>query len=203
MSILSAAVIGLGQAGSRFDEEPRPAIWSHTGAYLAAGNRYRLAGGADLDAGNRNRFAARCPEAQVFGDAREMVAKLQPDVVSLCTPPAGRADFAESLLDAHRPKVLICEKPLELSDQNRRRLVAACDKAEVSLLVNYNRRYSSAYRTARQFISDGRLGEITSITVLAPNRVWSIGSHALNLLLFLAGEKPEGWQALHLPYLDE
>lgn len=110
--MLSAAVIGLGQAGSSFDEEPRPVTWSHAGAYLAVADRYQLAGGAGINKDNRNRFAARCPHAAVFAHGAEMVAEVKPDVVSVCTPPAGRADVVEGLLAAHRPKGLICEKPL-------------------------------------------------------------------------------------------
>ena len=202
-ALLSAAVVGLGQAGSRFDEEPRPAVWSHVGAYLAAAERYRLAGGADIDQGNRERFAARCPGAEVFTDPRDMVSHLKPDVVSVCTPPAGRAGLVEGLLEAHRPRVLICEKPLERDGARRRHLVAACARAAVPLLVNYNRRYDSLYREARRAIVEDRLGTVTAITVIAPNRLWSMGSHAVDLLLYLAGAAPERWRVLPLPALDE
>lgn len=202
-SILTAAVIGLGQAGSRFDEEPRPAIWSHTGAYLALPKLFRLAAGADIDDGNRRRFADRCPQAEVFDDAATLFERIAPDVVSICTPPRGRADLVEALVSVHRPRALICEKPLEIDAAGRQRLVEACANAGVKLLVNYNRRYASVFRKAREAILDGRLGALTSITVTAPNRLWSVGSHAVNLLLYLAGETPEDWHAFPLPSLDE
>ncbi|MEE9250335.1 MAG: Gfo/Idh/MocA family oxidoreductase [Alphaproteobacteria bacterium] len=201
--MLSAAVVGLGQAGSRFDEEPRPVIWSHAGAYLAAADRYRLAGGADISAENRQCFIARCPEVTVFADGADMAAELKPDVISICTPPAGRADLVERILAAHRPKALICEKPLELDSERRCRLTEACKRSGVPLLVNYNRRYATIYRKTREAIVGGLLGKVTAITVSAPNRLWSVGSHAVNLLLYLAGETPERWKALHLPGLDE
>lgn len=201
--MLSAAVVGLGQAGSRFDEEPRPAVWSHAGAYLAAADRYRLAAGADVEAANRDRFAARCPGARVFADGAQMMAEARPDVVSVCTPPAGRAELVDALLAAHRPKVLICEKPLEVDADERRRLVDACATAGVLLVVNYNRRFATVYRKAREAIATGRVGQVTSITVIAPNRIWSVGSHAVDLLLYLAGETPAAWRALPLPALVE
>ena len=200
---LSAAVIGLGQVGSRFDEEPRPGAWSHTGAYLAQSERFELLGGADIHKGNRERFAARCPDARVFADPRDMVKQVRPDVLSLCTPPEGRADLVGDLLNVHRPRILISEKPLEREPAHRHRLVDACADAGVPLLVNYNRRYAGIYRKVREEVAAGRLGRLTSITVTAPNRLWSIGSHAVNLLLFFAGETPMACRTLPLPGLDE
>lgn len=201
--MLSAAVVGLGQAGSRFDEEPRPAVYSHAGAYLAAADRYRLAAGADVEAEGRERFRARCPAARVFADGAEMMAEVRPDVLSVCTPPAGRADLVARLLAAHRPRVLICEKPLETDGAARRALIAACAEAGVPLLVNYNRRYATVYRKARAALAAGELGTVTAITVVVANRLWSMGSHAVNLLLYLAGETPAAWRTLPLPAFAE
>lgn len=203
MSKLRAAVIGLGQAGSRFDEEPRPAVWSHVGAYLALAGHYELAGGADGRADRRERFQRRCPGLPAYGDEVELLTATRPDVVSICTPHQGRGQLVERLLAAHRPKALICEKPLETDAARREKLVALCREAGVPLLVHYNRRYLTAYRHAKTVAAEGRLGRLTSITVAAPNRLWSIGSHALNTLLFLAGQAPAAWTALPLPGLAE
>ena len=201
--MLSAAVIGLGQVGSRFDEEPRPGNWSHTGAYVGARDRFRLVAGADIDAENRDRFSVRCPDAAVSDDWRVVAESLRPDVVSICTPPEGRADLVEGLLAVHRPKVLICEKPLELEATRRQRLVNVCTEAGVPLLVNYNRRYATVYRRAREAVAADRLGRLTSITVTTPNRLWSVGSHAVNLLFYFSGGPPESRRILPLPALDE
>ena len=203
MALLTAAVIGLGQAGSRFDEEPRKAVWSHVGAYLASADLYRLTGGADVNGGNRERFATRCPDVPVFADPVEMMTAIRPDVVSLCTPPGGRAALVEAMLAAHRPRILVCEKPMEIGAEERRRLVETCGQAGVALLVHYNRRYAEIFRRARALVAEGALGTLTSATILAPNRLWSIGSHAVNLLLYLTGETPEAMTSLELPALAE
>ena len=200
--VLTAAIVGLGRVGSRFDEEPVLGVWSHAGAYLAS-RRYRVAGAADLVAANRDSFAARCPDARLFTDAPEMMRDIRPDVVSLCTPPKGRADLVERLLAAHCPKALIAEKPLETNRAARLRLIEACARSQVPLLVNYNRRYGRVYREVRDSVAAGLVGTVTSITVTAPPRLWTIGSHAIDLLLFFAGSPPEDWRALPLPALDE
>jgi predicted dehydrogenase len=202
-SVLRAAIVGLGQVASRFDEEPRPAVWSHAGAYLALPDDYLLAAGADPSADQRARFQQRCPTAKLFADPVTMLADIRPEVVSVCTPPTGRAELIERLLDSWHPRVMLCEKPLELTDTGRRSIVARCAAGNIKLLVNYVRRYQSTYRQARQSIADGRIGRVVSVTVRAPNRLWSIGSHAVNLLVFLAGETPTSWTVAPLPALEE
>lgn len=201
--LLKAAVIGLGKAGSMFDEEPRPSVWSHTGAFLALQDEYQVVGGADTLPEAVEKFRRRCPDALASDDMLAMIAATKPDVVSVSTPPRDRAQLVEKLLSVHRPKVIICEKALELDAQARHRLISICQQAGTHLLVHYNRRYHEIYRKAHDAIASGQLGRLTSITVHAPNRLWSIGSHAINLLLFLAGQGPAAWSALTLPMLKE
>ena len=143
MTMLLAAVIGLGQVGSRFDEEQREAVWSHAGAYLALPAKFGLVAGADIDSGNRERFSNRAPAAALFEDGVMLMSETKPDVVSICTPPQGRADLIETLIEAHQPRALICEKPMEVTNSARNRIIAICADARVGLLVNYNRRYAS------------------------------------------------------------
>ena len=203
MTVLSSAVIGLGQAGSRFDEENRPVVWSHAGAYLALPDDYKLVAGADPDAANRNLFAARAAAAAVYPDGARLGAECRPDVVSVCTPPDGRADVVDALLRAHQPRALICEKPLALNPGDRRRIIDRCAAAETLLVVNYNRRYDSCYRRAKAAVVDGQIGDLVSVAVSSPNRLWSIGSHAIDLLVYFAGDVIEDWTALPLGHLYE
>lgn len=203
MTILSAAVIGLGQAGSRFDEEPRGTVWSHAGAYLALPEVFQLVAGADIDAENRARFARRVPDAALYENGARLMAEVRPDVVSICTPPNGRAELVTALLDAHRPRALICEKPLEVCTEDRQRIVARCASENIPLIVNYNRRYASPYRVACDAIRSGEIGDLVAVTVASPNRLWSIGSHAVNLLTYLADDRVVDWAAMPISSLEE
>jgi predicted dehydrogenase len=203
-SRLRASVVGLGRAGSRFDEEPRGAVWSHVGAYLAANDLYELAGASDPDAHSREAFSARCPGVPCFSSAAEMCATVRPDVVSITTPIGVREEVFDEVLDiAAAPRAIICEKPLATDAATRWRCVEKCRRRGVSLLVHYNRRYASIYQRMSTSIGEGLVGKVTSITVRMPNRLWSIGSHALDLLLYLAAEQPSHWRALELPNLRQ
>ncbi len=203
MTVLTAAIVGLGQVGSRFDDEPRGAVWSHAGAYLALADRFSLTGGADLDTGNLEHFSARVPTADIFDSGADMVRTCRPDVLSVCTPPAARADLIEELIDLHKPAALICEKPMDLGKESRQRIVDCCAAANVLLIVNYNRRFASGYRNAREAVEQGRIGDLVSVTVTSPNRLWSIGTHAANLLLYFGGDAIDSVVAMPIESLYE
>lgn len=203
MTRLRAAVVGLGQVGSRFDEEPRSAIWSHAGAYLAQSELFELVAGVDPNQDQRDRFARRCPAARVFPDVRTMLGETTPDVVSICTPGQGRAALVDEVFSAHTPRAIICEKPLEVTPEARAALVASCASRETHLFVDYTRRYEHVYRAAKAALDDGRVGSLVSLTVRAPNRLWTIGCHALDVMLYLAGREATSIYVLPRPSLAE
>jgi len=200
---LRAAVIGLGKAGSRFDEEPRGVIWSHVGAYLALPDTFELVAGVDPNEENRAQFLAQCPTVGAYRQVRELKA-LEIDVFSIATPHDIRLEIFEEIFSRDQlPKSIICEKPLAINAETRNRLVSLCEANGVNLLVNYNRRYTEVYQKFESMLSQKVIGDLLSITLRVPNRVWSVGSHAVDLLLYLVGEAPEEWKSLILPRLNE
>ena len=200
---LRAAVIGLGKAGSRFDEEPRGVIWSHVGAYLALPETFELVAGVDPNEENRAQFLARCPTVGAYRQVRELKA-LEIDVISIATPHDIRLEIFEEIFSRDQlPKTIVCEKPLAINAETRNRLVSLCEANGVNLLVNYNRRYTEIYRKFANMLSQKAIGDLMSITLRVPNRIWSVGSHAVDLLLYLVDEAPEEWKSLALPLLNE
>ncbi|MDH4186996.1 MAG: hypothetical protein OEV08_08355, partial [Nitrospira sp.] len=68
-----AGIIGLGQIGNLFDEDPRrKEIWTHTGAYLAMPNVV-LAAGADPDEHRLRRFLYRRVTANAYRNYQSML----------------------------------------------------------------------------------------------------------------------------------
>ncbi len=94
---LRTAVIGAGLMG-RWHAE---AIRSAGGLAVAVVDR-------DLDSARR--LAARFPRCAAFGSAGEMLARIAPDVVHVCTPAHTHRDIAEGCAEAGAH--LIVEKPL-------------------------------------------------------------------------------------------
>ncbi len=198
-----AAVIGVGRVGSRFDEErERKAVWSHVGAYLALPNSFRLAGVCEIDSENAARFRARCPDVPVFGEIRDLVHAVKPDVVSICTPMAGHAPALMTALEAGPPRAAWCEKPLADQLGVARVMVADCEARRIPLLVSHVRRWHPLWRRFKAVVDEGLIGSLQSLRVAMPNRLWSIGSHAIDLLSWLGGEIRRA-RGLKLPRLEQ
>lgn len=184
----NAAIVGLGQVGSRFDAEPgRKAVWSHAGAYLARPDLYRLAGACEVDAANIAAFSLRCAAVPVFPDLGEMLASAKPEVVSVCTPAQTHAQIVRRIAQDPNVRAIWCEKPLDADLEAARDMVAACAASGKRLVVSYVRRWHPVWVQARARIDAGAVGRVRSVRIALPNRVLSMGSHAIDLISFLGG----------------
>lgn len=202
-SRLRAAVIGLGQAGSRFDEEPgRKVVWSHVGAYLALADRVAIAGAVEIAPANAAAFRTRCPEVPLHTDIGRMIADCRPQLASICTPVDSHGEVLFRLLECKDLRLVWCEKPLSSRFDEARRMVEACQARGVKLMVSYNRHWLPVWRTVQMRIREGTIGTLRSARVAFPNRLFSIGSHAVDLALMLGGPV-ENLAVLRLPGLEE
>jgi predicted dehydrogenase len=200
---LRAAVIGLGQVGWRFDQETgRGSVWTHIGAYLALAAEFDVVGAYDLSANARQAFAARHQSIRVFSEMRQMIEETLPDVVSICTPNAAHRMTLDAVLAAHRPRAIWCEKPLAISLADGKAMVNACERAQAILVVSHVRRWSPLWRRFKQRIESGEVGALCCLRVAMPNRFWSVGSHAADLLLWLGGPAVAA-AAMPIPALEE
>ena len=144
MPTIRAAVIGAGAIGAKLDETACAALpLTHAGGYRATG--FELIGLVDTDA-NARAMAARW-DAPVYSTINQMMALPMPDVISVATPVAGRAELLLEVLNA-APRVVIAEKPLAETVGQSRQIVEAFRSARVPLLVNYSRRYTPLWRSA-------------------------------------------------------
>lgn len=185
---LRAVVIGLGQVGWRFDEEVgRRSVWTHVGAYQASAAEYDLVGVCDVSPHARQAFASRHPNVQVFPEVEAMVRESAPDVVSICTFNQAHRMTLDAVLAAGRPRAVWCEKPLAISLADGEAMVGACERAGSILVVSHVRRWSPLWQSFKRRIDAGAVGTLRSLRVVMPNRLWSVGSHAVDLLLWLGG----------------
>lgn len=200
---IGAVIVGLGQVGSRFDEEPRrTSVRSHAGAYLRLADRFVLVGAAEPAEANAALFRARCPAVPVTADVAELLAHCRPQVASICTPPQTHAEVLFKLLKCPELRLIWCEKPLATDYGEAGRMVEACRTRGVKLMVSYNRHWLPLWRRTRALIEEGAVGVVRSVRVALPNRLVTIGSHAVDLALMLGGPV-ESVTASALPALAE
>jgi predicted dehydrogenase len=140
------------------------------------------------------------PDAQGMSSLEELL-ELELDGVVIATPNGSHAEQAIACLGKGLP--VFCQKPLATNATDTQRVIAAAQKANVLLAVDYSYRHVQGMRALRERIGAGELGEINSIDLIfhnayGPNKQWcfdrsqagggcllDLGVHLIDLALWL------------------
>ncbi|MET8006829.1 Gfo/Idh/MocA family protein [Nonomuraea glycinis] len=153
--MVTLAVVGVGSRGTGY---ARHAVES---------GRARVVAVADPDASRRARFADAAP----YQDWRELAAlDRQADAVIIATQDRDHVEpavrFAELGYD------VLLEKPMAVSEDDCRRIVAAAERSGSIFAVCHVLRYTPYTRALKALLDAGRIGEIVSIQHLEPVGWW-------------------------------
>ncbi len=90
------------------------------------------------------------------------------DGVVICSPTDTHADYVEEA--ARAGKQIFCEKPLDLSLERVQEVLRIVEKAGVSLMLGFNRRFDPEFKKIRELVVNGSLGDpqIVKITSRDP-----------------------------------
>jgi predicted dehydrogenase len=202
MKRIEAALIGCGRIGFLLEGDPlRYKPCTHFGGAIAAGIKIKYA----VDA-NPQRLSAFIESAGIsaekaFPDHRKLFALHTPDLVIIATWTDSHHRIA---MDAARSGVrcIVLEKPVSSSLKQTRELLDLCEKNNVFLIVNHERRFDGRYRKVREMIQGGRIGAVRSVhaSILTgryrgksdPSEgggpLLHDGTHIVDMLRFLLGD---------------
>ena len=184
---LRAAIIGLGQIGNQFDDDPkRTAIWTHAGAYRSV-SAVELIAGADPDETRLHRFMKRRNVSAGYCDYQEMLQKESIDLLSICSPTELHYTMVLAGVQA-RVKAIFCEKPLASTVEQGMAMVEACRAAGIVLAVNHTRRWEAIYQQGKRLVDEGVIGRIESISGQYPGKVFTMGTHLFDLMRYYGGD---------------
>jgi predicted dehydrogenase len=117
-----------------------------------------LVGVCDTDA-DRAAAVGRDHGVPWFTDHRELLERVRPDVVHVCTPHNEHVPVAIDSLDAG--VAVLVEKPVGHTVAEAERLIAAARRRpEVKVGVCLQNRYNTAVRTVRALLESGELGAV-------------------------------------------
>jgi predicted dehydrogenase len=199
--MISSALIGCGRIGFLLEEDPlRRKPCTHLGGMTAA--KIHIAAASDPDAERRALFSKRAgiPESAVFYDYRDMLRSRVFDIVTIAVPTPLHSKVTIHAAESGA-KVIICEKPIAHTIPEAKRMIAACRKNGVHLIINHERRFDSRYRKVKELLDSGAIGRIVSIRGTIPARglshVWDEslgggpllhdGTHLIDIISFYAG----------------
>lgn len=91
-------------------------------------------------------------------DWKNLLERDDIDLIDINAPSNVHKEIA--IAAAQAGKHLYCEKPLALTLEDSREMLAAAEDAGVKHMVGFNYRYAPAVMLAKKLVEDGRLGEI-------------------------------------------
>ena len=152
----------------------------------------------DVDEGHRERFAARYPQARMYGHFDELLADDGVDAVVIATPVPTHYELAKQALEAG--KHVLVEKPPAMRGDEIDELVALAAERDLVLMPGHLLLYHPGVRKLKELIDAGELGEVLcvygnrqnlGIVRTNENALWSLGVHDLSVILYLLDEEPE------------
>ncbi len=191
---LRAGVIGLGWAGQQ-----------HLKGYAQTAG-VELVGLAGMESELLERLGDEYGIEHRFADWAELIANVDLDVVSVCTPPSLHAPIAIGALEAGVH--VLSEKPMALDAVSARQMVDAAKASGRILDVSFNHRRKAEVTAVKDLIDRGLLGRIyyakagwmrhsgipglgswfTRKATAGGGPMMDIGVHMLDMALHLMGE---------------
>lgn len=194
------ATLRVGVIGTGFGAQVQiPAFRAHPRAEVVAV--------ASATPGKAREAASRFEIPHAFDDYREMLAKVDLDLVSITSPPDTHHPM--SLAALARGRHVLCEKPMALSAAQAEEMLAEALLRRVTHVIDHELRFNPNRRKIRRLVADGFIGvpRQVLITVVGTGRAdptkpwtwWSDatrgggifgaqGSHQIDTLRYFLGE---------------
>ena len=134
---------------------------AHLPAYLERPDRVQLNAVCDLVEPLAQELAKKAGIDAVYLDINEMLRDADIEAVDICTTHNAHAPLAIAAAEAG--KHVIVEKPMAISVQECKDMIAAADKAGTTLMVAQHLRYAPEARAAKRLLDEGKLGMIEAV----------------------------------------
>lgn len=128
------------------------------------GGRSVVVAGADIHQGHLDDFRRDVnPDAFTTTDYRELLARDDIDAIAVTSPDYCHEEHAIAALRAG--KHVFCEKPLAITVEGCDRILQAHKESGKRLMVGFNMRYMNMFRTMKEIVDSGAIGEIKAVWV--------------------------------------
>src|SRR6266571_2825102 len=162
----------------------------HANGYTASADTTIVAL-ADINLDNARAFQAVHGGERIYTDYQEMLAREQLDIVSICTWPHHHAPMVIAAAEA-AVKAIHCEKPMALAYAEALRMVDICQAHRTQLTFNHQRRFAAPFRTARDILRSGSIGQLQRLEGLCMN-LFDWGTHWFDIFGFYNDEAAVTW----------
>jgi len=134
----------------------------------------RLVAVADVDESRAQLAEQKFGALHAYRDYRQLLGNKDVDAVDICTQTKYHADIAVAAAQSGRH--VLCEKPIALTLEEADRMIEACSRNKVKLMIAHSRRFIPRYRIVRQTIREGRIGRPIWATQISRRHLVEVGS---------------------------
>lgn len=110
-------------------------------------------------------YAARFGVVKVSDDVNIIFSDPEISAVLICSPSDTHADYA--ICAAEAGKAIFCEKPIDMSLERARAVVAKVIERGVPMMVAFNRRFDPDFAKVNQAVSNGNIGKVQSLHIIS------------------------------------
>lgn len=93
-----------------------------------------------------------------YTDIEKMLKEQDIEIVNICTPSGLHAECG--VICAKYKKHIICEKPIDVSEENAMKLINACKEANVKLSVISQHRFDKGFMELKKAVENGEIGKL-------------------------------------------
>lgn len=146
MNRIKFAVVGCGSIGKR-----------HV-AVIDAEEKATNVALCDVDVEKAKALSDLYEEIPVYSDYRKLIAETDADIISICTPHGLHAEMAIAAAEAK--KNVLVEKPMALSSDDARKMIAKAKENNVSLMVVKQNRFNVPITLTKKALDENKLGRV-------------------------------------------
>lgn len=200
---MRAAIIGTGADPDESDRTGYAMAYRHAPGYQRL-DGVELVACADIVRENAEAFADSFDirSEHVYEDYEAMLEGAEPDVVSVCVPPAIHADIVVDCAESGVPLAVHCEKPMATTWEDCRRMVEVCDREGVQLSINHQRRFGAPFKRAKSLLDDGEIGDLDRIEFGEVN-LSDAAVHQFDLAGYFTDWSPVEWVLAGADFSEE
>ena len=164
----------------------------------------RLIACADIVRPNAEKFAEKFDIAlsSVYEDYQQMLREEEPDLVSVCVPPAIHADIVIGCAESDAVGAIHCEKPMATTWEDCERMVRVCEERDVRLTFNHQRRFGKPFTRAKELLDGGKIGSLIRIEIGGIN-LYDYGTHHFDLCGYYTDQASPKWVLAQIDYTEE
>lgn len=169
---------------------------SHIFGYLSCG-KYQVVALADLSKEAMENYDFHFSDHEDYHpthyiDAHKMLDAEDLDVVSIGTWHKGHAIWTLAAA-AHKPKAILCEKPMAENPGRADEMRVACRRNGVKLVIGHEWRFMPSYEMARSLIARHAIGEVQLITAISGSGLPNDASHLMDMFRYLLNDDECEW----------